>query len=183
MSRFKILARLAALTVWLLSAVAGNAQMTGEYRLKALFIYNFAKFVEWPTSAFANPNEPIKLCIVGRDPFGADLDQAVIGKTISSRELLVKRIPKGAEPVGCQVLFLGAGEGRHARQMLAEFASAPVLTVGDSKNFPDGSLLISFCMEAGKVRFNINLDAAERAHLKISSKLLNLAKSVREPDK
>jgi hypothetical protein len=166
----------------LLVATAAPAQMVGEYRVKALFIYNFAKFVEWPPGTFADPRDPFVMCLAGQDPFGQDFEAAVKGKTINSREIVIKRVAKVEEARACQVLFVALDKKR-AKLLLSSLSANPVLSVGENEGFADGGGIICFAIEGNKVRFDINLEAAERAHLKISSKLLSLARSVKEPDK
>lgn len=184
MTPLKTTTRLARLLIGLLISLAAlRAQTVSEYQVKALFIYNFAKFIDWPPEAFASVKEPITVCIAGQDPFGADIDQAVKGKTVNSRELSIKRIGKSDDVKGCQVLFVGSLEKKRAKGLLTSLNGANVLSVGESDGFPDMGGIIGFTMDGNKVRFDINLEAAEHAHLKISSKLLSLARSVKEPGK
>ncbi len=158
------------------------AQEVTEYQVKALFIYNFAKFVEWPPESVANPRDPINICVLGQNPFGAALDQAVRGKAVGAREVLLKHLNAGDDAKSCQVLFVSTDKKR-AKSLISEIANAPILTIGDSDGFTDSGGIIGFAMEDSKVRFDINLESAERSHLKISSKLLSLARSVKEHGK
>lgn len=184
MTALKTASRLARTTISLLIFVAiARAQAVSEYQVKALFIYNFAKFIEWPPETFSNSHDPITVCIAGQDPFGSEIDQAVKGKTVNSRELVIKRIGKSDDTKGCQVLFVGSIEKKHIKSLLSSVGTSNVLSVGENDGFPDMGGVIGFAMEGNKVRFDVNLEAANRAHLKISSKLLSLARSVKEPGK
>jgi hypothetical protein len=156
------------------NASPGHAQGTSEYEVKAAFLYNFGKFVEWPAPA----SGPIRLCIVGDDPFGNNLDETVRGKTISGQPIEIKRLNREDNPRGCQIAFISAAE-RRPRAVLDLLQGASTLTVGESPNFAKQGGMINFVLEDNKVHFEINVDAAEQAHLKISSKLLSLAKIVR----
>jgi len=153
---------------------AGLAQGTSEYEVKAAFLYNFAKFVEWP----APPSSGFALCVVGDDPFGDRLEKMVGGKTLNGLPIDVRRLRIGENPRRCQVAFIGAAD-HESRAVLETLRGANVLTVGDSPNFARDGGIINFILKDNKVYFEINVDAAEQAHLKISSKLLNLAKIIR----
>ena len=161
-----------------LAALVGNAsgahaQRTSEYEVKAAFLYNFGKFVEWPESA----SGPIRICIVGDDPFGNNLEETVRGKTISGQPIEIKRLNREESPRGCQIAFISAAE-RKPRAVLDLLQGASTLTVGESPNFAKDGGIINFVLEDNKVHFEINSGAAERARLKISSKLLSLARIV-----
>lgn len=156
------------------NASGAHAQGTSEYEVKAAFLFNFAKFVEWPDPA----SGPIRLCIVGDDPFGNNLEETVRGKTINGRPIAIRRIKAGENPQGCQIAFISASE-RPPRSLLDLLQGASTLTVGEAPNFAKQGGIINFVLEDNKVHFEINVDAAEQARLRISSKLLSLAKIVR----
>lgn len=149
-----------------------------EYQVKAAFLLNFTKFVEWPDSAFAGPDAPITICILGEDPFGKALDQIVEGESIGNRKVVVNRIKHAPSPKSCQALFV-ADSQRDTAKTLAE-AGPGVLTVGESVRFLSDGGIISFVIERGRVRFDINVDAANKANLKVSSKLLKVARFVKD---
>jgi hypothetical protein len=155
---------------------AAPAQTAPEYDVKAAFLFNFTKFVDWPSSAFPDPNS-LKVCVLGDDPFGHSL-QAVAGEQVANHKLTVVRTDSISKPGGCQVLFISRSEREHLSQILAAVRDSPVLTVGDTKGFVDQGVIINFTPEGSKVRFEINTESAERAGIKISSKLLQLAKRV-----
>ena len=153
-----------------------GAQTASEYDVKAAFLYNFTKFVDWPPDAFPDPGS-LKVCVLGENPFGASL-QTIAGELVGNRKLTVMRTDSLARPAGCQVLFISRSEREHVSQILAAVKDSPVLTVGDTKGFADEGVIINFVLEGSKVRFEVNTDSAERAGLKISSKLLQLAKRI-----
>jgi hypothetical protein len=151
----------------------------GEYRVKAAFLYNFAKFVEWPEGAFADAGAPLVIGILGEDPFEDALDGVIRGKTASGRALAVKR-SKDLQGVGaCHILFISSSERKRIEQIVEGLQGASVLTVGETEAFTRLGGVVGFVVEEGRVRFEINADSAERARLRVSSKLLALARVVR----
>jgi hypothetical protein len=163
--------------VWLLAVVGGHAQEAAPStsQLKAAFLYNFAKFVEWPPAAFGETNSPIVIGILGEDPIRGDLERAIVGKTINNRPLEIKPFRSAADATNCHLLYIGASEKAHLKQILESLRGASVLTVGETDDFLQKGGMINFIVEKGKYRFQIKEDAAKSVHLKISSKLLSLA--------
>ena len=161
------------------SLSAGLYGQAPEYQVKAAFLFNFAKFVEWPGPDPAN--DPINLCVVGDDPFGASLDQVVKGKLANGRTVEIKRIDPAGKVGSCQIAFVAASERKRLPAILEGLGHAGVLTVGETDDFTRRGGVISFFLDNNHVRFEVNVDAADRAGLKISSKLLSLAKIVRDP--
>ncbi len=154
-----------------------------EYQVKAAFLYNFTKFIEWPQDSPADNRTPIVLGILGDDPFGSVLEKTVYGKTVNGRPLEVRRFRQVQEVKGCQILFISASEDKRLPGILQTLRGSSVLTVGETKGFTRLGGIIRFILEDNRVRFEINLSAAQRARLKISSKLLAVAYVVRdEPD-
>lgn len=151
-----------------------------EYQLKAVFLINFAKFVDWPTTAFSTAKSPINLCVLGTDPFGRDLDDFVQGQVADDRTMAVKRLARVQREDNCHVLFMSAAEKARTGWVLGVLRNMPTLTVGEGDDFAAAGGVIGLVIEDNKIRFEVNLDAADRAGLKISSKLLKLAKYVRE---
>jgi YfiR/HmsC-like len=151
---------------------------SSEYQIKAAFLYHFAQFVDWPPEAFKDDHSPLTYCTVGEDPFRGALEASLNGKTIGTRPLRVLHFRQAAEVQGCQVLFVGALEQKSVPAALASFKEMPVLTVGESEHFAEDGGIIGFCLEDNKVRFEINVGAAQRAKLRISATLLALAKTV-----
>jgi hypothetical protein len=156
------------------------AQAVDEYQVKAAFVYNFAKFVEWPAGAFKNPGDPIVICVLGRSPFGQSLDQAIQGKQIDGRNLVIREVAEVRECAGCQLLFIAASAKKHLPAVLEFLKTGSVLTVGETANFATAGGIVNFKLDAGKVGLEINVRAAERARLRISAKLLSLARIVKD---
>ena len=175
----KVALGLAMLTLW---ATVSRAESPppGEYQVKAAFLYNFAKFVAWPTTVLPETGAFMTLCVLGDDPFGSDLEQIMHGKTVGNRELLIKRFQGEKGLASCHILFISASENKRLPQILAGLKSAHVLTVGEAEPFMKLGGIINFTLEENKIRFAINVDAAERAGLKLSSKLLRLARIFRD---
>jgi hypothetical protein len=149
-----------------------------EYEVKAVFIYNFAQFVTWPASAFERTDSPLVIGIVGKDPFGAKMEQTVKGKELRGRSFVIKRPKWGAEMKDCHILFVSSSEKDKVGQLADLLKGAPVLVVGDMPNFARRGGIVNFFMKDNKVRFQINADAAKRAKLTIDSRLLSLAEIV-----
>ena len=154
-------------------APAEEAALT-EYQLKALFIYNFPKFVEWPAQAFATGEEPFVIGIIGENPFGTALEDTVKGKSTNEHPFVVKRVRTPAEARRCHILFVAESDRKRLSELLNALKGASVLTVSDVDNFLELGGMIRFYMEGKRVRFEINNEAAKSARLKISSKLLQL---------
>ena len=155
-------------------------QTIEEYQLKAAFIFNIAKFVEWPTDAFQSPKDPIVLCILGASPFGDALAQAANGKTIDDRKFAIRPVSDLRQAGGCHILFVSASERKRFRSILGEIASSGILTVGDVESFSIEGGVVNLKLDGDKIRIRINVQAAERERIRISSKLLSLSQVVRK---
>ncbi|HTT32762.1 MAG TPA: YfiR family protein [Methylomirabilota bacterium] len=149
-----------------------------EYSVKAAFLFHFAQFVEWPETAFASPGSPLTYCTLGQDPFHGALDATLSGKTIGGRPLQVVHLKASQDLQNCHVLFLGASEKKSIPVALSSLKGKPVLTIGETGHFVDAGGVIGFSLDENKIRFEINLGAAETAKLRINSRLLSLAKQV-----
>ncbi len=155
-------------------------EVSKEYQVKAAFLYNFTKFVEWPASRFSTNTSPIVIAVLGRNPFGEELDAIVRERKVNGRGLVVKVIDSADEAATAHLLFVGAdAEDRLAGKMDA-LQKSGVLTVGESPRFIASGGIINFTLDADKVRFQINPQAGEQAGLKISAQLLKLAVIVRK---
>jgi hypothetical protein len=165
---------------WEANAQTLDTSDSSEYLIKAGFIYNFAKFVGWPTTAFAEPNSPIVIGIFGNDPFGAILDRIVNDKKIDGRGFAVKRLKWGKDLKDCNILFISSSEKAHLQEVIQIVKGMPVLTIGETPNFARRGGIINFTLEDSKVRFEVNIEAARQADLNISSRLLSLARIVQE---
>ena len=155
------------------------AQSIDEYQAKAAFLFNFAKFVEWPAGAVGTENDPIRICVLGPSPFGSSLENLLRGKDIAGRPLLAVKAADLREASSCQILFVAASECKRFKPMAAELSAANVLTVGESESFLSLGGIVNFKVEDGRIRFDIRLAAADQAKLRISSKLLSLARIVK----
>jgi hypothetical protein len=166
----------------LVYAAASFAELNGpsEYQIKAAFLYKFAKFIEWPASTFRDPKQPMGICVFGRDPFGHALEEALWGKSIGSRSVFLGRAQQIPELAGCQVVFVSAEESSRVMEIVRGLRGHSALLVGESEGFASSGGAIQFVLDQNRVRFAINPDAANRAGLKISSKLLALATIVRD---
>jgi hypothetical protein len=173
--KFAILLGLAA-GLGLAAPASLAAEESLEYQVKGAFLLNFAKFAEWPSSAFADSDSPISICILGDDPFGNMLDQFIAGEHVNGRKLVLQRLRRVPPPTACQVLFISNSQKDIARILAA--LGPGVLTVGEGPSFNRDGGVIAFVIENRRVRFDINQKAAEAASLKLSSKLMSVAKSV-----
>ncbi|MBI5468976.1 MAG: YfiR family protein [Deltaproteobacteria bacterium] len=150
---------------------------TPEYDVKAAFLYNFARFVEWPENSFPDQNSPIVLCIIGDDSFG-DALEPIMEKGVAGRKLVIRR-SSGVENVkGCHMAFISVSEKGRLPEMLNAFKDSSILTVSDIERFARRGGMIGFITIGNKIRFEINTDAAGLSNLRISSKLLRLATDV-----
>jgi hypothetical protein len=146
-----------------------------EYQVKAAFLFNFARFVEWPSDAFDDPRSPLVIGVLGTDPFGPDLDAVMRDKTVHGRSILVQRYPRATDVGPCHVLFVGRGESGRLRRGQGLLKDTGVLTVGEEAG-PRAGTMIRLSLVDNRVRFEVDLAAVQDAKLKISSKLLRLGK-------
>jgi uncharacterized protein DUF4154 len=162
-------------------AWAQDSEQSSEYLIKAGYIYNFAKLVEWPASAFAQPDSPIVIGIVGTDPFGPIIDKVLEGKKVNGHSFVIKRLKPTADVKECHILFVGTSLGPHVADTIRLTRGTPILTISEIPGFADRGGIINLTLEQNKVRFEVNVDAAKQADLNISSRLLVLAKVIQQP--
>ena len=143
-----------------------------EYQVKAVFLLNFARFVDWPADAFASETAPLELGVLGQDPFGGYLDDAIRGENVNRRPIVVRRFQHLEDITTCHVLFIARSEASRLEQVLAALDGRGILTVSDAAGFADKGGMIGFVKHNEKVRLQINLDAARDSRLTISAKLL-----------
>ncbi len=174
---------LLALSLLLLTAPTSQAQTPTEYQVKAAFLYNFAKFIDWPAKTFQASLSPFTFCVVGEDSLGSDLETLVSGKQVKERKIIVRRLRSVQGLEGCQVVFIGAEETARSATLLRTSRNMAVLTVGETQEFAQQGGIVNFFLEDNKVRIEINVDGADRSGLKISSRLLKLAKVIRDDGK
>ena len=149
-----------------------------EYQIKAAFLFNFAQFVQWPTTAFPESDAPFCIGILGSDPFDGALEETVRGEIIGHHKLIVRHAQHLEDLKDCQMIFISKSEEGHVPQILSDLDSKPILAVSEIGNFTQSGGAINFYLQGGKVRFEINPSSAQRVGLKISSQLLNLGKIV-----
>lgn len=150
-----------------------------EYRVKAAFLYNFARFIEWPAEAGKDVASPMQVCTFGSDPFGTALNATLKGKTVNGRGLTASNVTSASDAENCEILFVPAQiSDTDSRKLLSQVKGKSVLTVGEEQQFNRSGGIVRFLLEDGKVRFEINLGAAKASGLKISSKLLKVAKTI-----
>jgi hypothetical protein len=171
---------LTTLLATLLAGVRVRAQQPSEYELKAAFLFSFAKFIDWPADSFSSQQAPFAICVIGKDPFGRSLDELLPGRSIGGRPVMIERVKDTLNARHCQIVFISTSESRNLAEILDGLHGTNALTVGESEHFAESGGAIQFAVEENHVRFLINPDAGERAGLKLSSKLLALAKIVHD---
>jgi hypothetical protein len=165
--------------VFLVGALGIKSEQAEEYHVKGAYLLNFAKFVEWPAEAYKGPADPIAICILGANPFGPELAQAAQEAVVDKRGVTVRQIQEAQQARQCHIVFVGASERKRFRAVLEAARGASVLTVGESEGFVAGGGVIEFRVEESKVKMEISADAAKRAGLHISAKLLSLSQSAK----
>jgi YfiR/HmsC-like len=176
--KFRFLYLVIPLTILHGSVSRAQTEKEIEYRFKAVYILNFFQFVEWPDSAFENGQSPIVLAVLGDDPFGKILDETVQSEKIGSRSIVVKRFHGLNELGPCQALFISSSEKGTVQTILNRIDDHPVLTISDIEDFGDQGGDIGFYFDNNKIRFAINVQALKQSDLRVSSKLLRLAKII-----
>lgn len=161
-----------------LRAAEPTPAISAEYQVKAVFLFHFAQFAEWPGTAFARPDSPVVIGILGQDPFGAYLEELVRDEKIGVRSLIVRRCNDLAESKGCHLLFISRSEAPNVDHLLESLKAQSILTVSDIEGFARSGGMVQFAMEGGKVRLRINVTEAKSAGLTISSKILRPATMV-----
>lgn len=165
------------LFAWVIGfAFKGSAQeQPTEYQIKAAFLFNFAKFVDWPSEAFSATNSPIVIGVFGKNVFGSDLENTIRDKTVNNRRFQFITVTSAVEATNCHILFISPSEKENFKKILDGLHNACVLTVSETDQFIKTGGMVNFVIEDNKIRFQINDGAAKKANLRISSKLLSLA--------
>lgn len=166
--------RLGVLLALTVGAAMAQTEVS-EYEVKAAFLYNFTRFVEWPSSSLQSTRNQFVIGVFGQDPFGPVLDRTVADKKVNGADLVVHRFSSLAALEPCQILFIGATEQAQLIEVLRAVQGNAVLTVGETEGFLEQGGIINLRVAERKIRFEVNADAAERFGLKISSQLLKLA--------
>ena len=149
-----------------------------EYQVKAAYLLNFTRYVEWPSEAFEAPGSPVMICVLGRDPFGSVLDATVLGRTTQGRSVHVRRIKSASGAESCHIVFVSRDTWRNRADLPRVLRGLGVLTVGESDEFAQAGGVIGFVLQNETVRFVVNAEARDRAGLRISSRMLSLAAAV-----
>ena len=160
------------------SGLSGAISLT-KYQVEAAFLFNFAKYVDWPATAFSSTNAPITIGVLGVDRFDDNLPHAVEGKTVNGRPFLIKHLSADDPLAGCQILFISDSEAARMSEILRRAGLLPILTVGEGEAFTASNGIINFALKDGEVRLEINLASASQSGLTISSKLLAVADVVK----
>jgi hypothetical protein len=177
--------RIAGIAVLLAGCIAARlgaqarAGEMDEYQVKAGFVSGFASFVEWPHSVFSGPIDPLAICVLGASPFGPSLDSMASGRIVEGRALIVRQIPDVRHAGGCHILFISSSEHLRLRAILQWLQDLSVFSVGDTSDFIAEGGIVSLRVENGRVRIDINAEAAQARHLRVSSRLLQLARIVK----
>jgi hypothetical protein len=146
-----------------------------EYQIKAVCLFNFAQFVAWPAATFHKPDDPFRIGVLGDDPFGSFLDETVQGEKVDGHPLVIERYDSVADAKDCQILFISGSESNRLEDVLDALKDSPILTVSDMEGFSQRGGVVRFLIEKNKIHLKINLAAAKRSGLDISSKVLRLA--------
>jgi len=163
----------------LLAASLLAQQRPTDYQVKAAYLYNFGKFVQWPANPSTQKDSLFSVCVLGQDPFGPALDATLSGASIGGQRVVARRISSPEESVNCRILFLGATEAARMNKIIQSLDKEAVLTVSDLPEFSQRGGMIQFVTEGNRVRFEVNLEAAQQAGLTLSSELLKVATTVR----
>jgi len=165
-------------TPLLLAFGAGRAaaQSASEYDVKAAFLFNFARFVEWPADSLPKGNVPLRLCVFGKDPFGETLEQVTRNKQVMGRWISIRRVRNIPDLSVCHMIYVGASEDNQLPKVLEAGQAVNALVISDTPKFAERGGMINFVVEGNRVRFEANLDVLAQSKLKISSQLLNLAR-------
>jgi hypothetical protein len=159
-------------------APANSYPTSSEYRLKADFIANFLKFVDWPDSAFSSPRKPLLLCVYGYFPFGTSLAENAQKTTVHDRQIEVRIVHVEQELRACQVVFVSQEAEKQYAKVLGVLHDVNVLTIGETPDFLDAGGAVTLYFQAERVQFDVHLGHANQAHIKISSRLLAMARHV-----
>ncbi len=154
---------------------SGQQNRPSEYEVKAAFLYNFAKFVQWPPSVIPPGASPIVIGVLGENPFQGELRRTLENKKVDDHPLVMRQFQSLTDATNCHILFISASEAGHLPQIIDRLQGKSVLTVADMEHFTENGGMIRFVLRESRVRFEINNDAARKANLRISSKLLALA--------
>jgi hypothetical protein len=172
----RLLLAIALASLWFGSVGIAQPSTPSESQVKAAFVINFAKYVEWPASAFDRTDSPIIIAVLGKSNVAAALQQMIPGRIIDGRNLVMEQLASGAKPGRCHILFVPASEPQLSPGLVADLRNAGVLTVGESGDFLDSGGMINLALRDQRIALEVNLPAADQAGIKLSSKLLSVAR-------
>jgi hypothetical protein len=158
--------------------LSAQTPVSREYQVKAVFLFNFTQYVEWPVNAFPGSQSPLVIGILGEDPFGSFLDGTISGEVVSGHPLVIQRYRNAEDAKACHILFISRSEENNIPQIVSNLKGRNILTVSDAANFIQQGGMIRFITLNNKIQFQVNPEAAKAARLTISSKLLRLAEIV-----
>jgi len=181
----RLTALLAVAVTWMYLAAGAMAQQPApsEQQVKAAFLINFPKYAEWPVTAFAETNSPIVIALLGESKVTEELEKIIPGRVANGRKIVLKRLASGEETDGCHILFISSAEQQRSPNLLAKLKDTSILTVGESDDFLERGGIINLARRDQKIALEVNLTAATRAKIQISSKLLNVASVVKGKSK
>jgi len=165
---------------WMAISTPCKAEATKEAQVKAAFVYNFTQFVDWPAGAFAGPDAPFVVAIVGDDPFSGAIEEAMDGQSVNGRPIAVRHFASAKQIERCQLLIVPASQQAAAPVILAKIANAPVLTVGDGDSFMAQGGAIRLFQQGARVRFELSPDVMAAARVVPGAKLMKLARIYRK---
>jgi uncharacterized protein DUF4154 len=177
-TRGRITRAMAIVLLTAASIVVHAAALTQEYQLKAVFLYNFLQFVDWPPNAFSGPNSPLYVCVLGQDPFGRTLENVMGDERLDGRPIVIERQSDAADATHCHLVFIAQDSATRRHRTLTSLESKPVLTVGDAPDFAQQGGIIGLDIQNNRIKLLVNLQAANEAQLRVSSKLLRKAQIV-----
>jgi len=173
----------AGVLFWLLLVVpclSAQQPKPSEFQVKAAYLYNFGRFVGWPSESAPDKGRSFEICVLGTDPFGPTLDATLASETIGGKSVMARRIAKPQDVDGCRIVFISSSEQNHLKDVLTALEKTSVLTVSDIPGFSQRGGMIGFILDGSRVRFDVNLAIAQEAGLTLSSELLKVAMDVRK---
>jgi hypothetical protein len=182
LSKSFLLSFLAIVASTFMPAVGVHAQPSkpNAGQVQAAYLYNFGKFVKWPADAPANRSGSFTICVLDEDPFGATLQSTLAGESVGGKPVIVKRLPRAQDVAACHILFINSSQQKDLKGILAAVDDSSVLTVSDMPDFSKRGGMIQFLLEGDRIRFEINLEGAERSRLVFPSELLKVAAAVKK---
>jgi hypothetical protein len=186
MAHLNVLYKHAAVTAWLFAgnivSLFAQEEAPKDYSVRAVFLYNLTQFVDWPPAAFQNARTPLVVGILGENPFGRHLEEAIEGEKNNGRPLVIRNFTTEEEIENCHVLFINLPEVSQTSQVLEKIEGRSILTVSDHAGFLEAGGMVQLVQADNKIHFQINPDAASEADLKVSSKLLRVAEVITVPN-